>query len=37
MCAKETLDGTHNFASNLSEHQKNAQKYQRELNRRNIK
>lgn len=37
MCAKETLDGTHNFASNLSEHQKNAQKYQRELNRRKIK
>lgn len=36
MCAKETLDGTHNFASTLAAHQRNARKYQQELNRRKI-
>ena len=32
MCAKETLNGEHNFAVNYSEHQANAKKYQKALN-----
>ncbi len=36
MCAKETLNGEHNFASSWSEHQKNARKYQNALNERKI-
>lgn len=30
-CAKETMDGTHNFASSLAAHNKNARQYQRAL------
>ena len=37
MCAKETFDGTHNFAVTYAEHQQNAKKYQQALNARNIK
>ena len=37
MCAKETLNGEHNFASNWAEHQKNAAKYQKALNERGIR
>ena len=36
MCAKETLDGTHNFATNSAQHGRNARKYQQALNRRKI-
>lgn len=36
MCAKETLNGEHNFASTLAEHNRNAAKYQQEINRRKI-
>ncbi len=37
MCAKETLNGEHNFAANWAEHQQNAAKYQKALNERGIK
>ncbi len=36
MCAKETLNGEHNFAVTWNEHQQNARKYQQALNARNI-
>jgi UPF0755 protein len=36
MCAKEDFSGTHHFAVTLSEHNRNAQKYQEALNRNNI-
>lgn len=37
MCAKETFDGTHNFAATYSEHQANAGRYVRALNARGIR
>jgi len=36
MCAKETLNGEHNFAANWAEHKVNAAKYQKALNERGI-
>lgn len=36
MCAKETLNGEHNFAVTWAEHQQNARRYQQALNARNI-
>lgn len=37
MCAKEDFSGTHNFATTLSEHNRNARKYQAALNRLGIR
>ena len=36
MCAKEDFSGTHNFATTLSEHMRNARKYWNALNERKI-
>jgi UPF0755 protein len=37
MCAKEDFSGYHNFATTLSQHNSNAQRYQQALNRLGIK
>ena len=37
MCAKEDFSGRHNFAVTLSEHNRNANNYRSELNRRGIR
>lgn len=36
-CAKEDLSGNHNFAANLNEHNNNARRYQKALDKMNIK
>lgn len=37
MCAKETLNGEHNFAATWAEHKQNADRYQKALNERGIR
>lgn len=37
MCAKEDFSGTHNFATNLAQHNANAKRYQNALNKLKIK
>lgn len=37
MCAKEDFSGRHNFATNLAQHNVNAQRYRQALDRRGIK
>lgn len=37
MCAKETLNGEHNFATTWAEHTQNADRYQKALNERGIR
>ncbi len=37
MCASEQFDGTHNFAKTFDEHQDNAKKYHKALNKRRIR
>jgi len=36
-CAKEDLSGTHNFSSTLAEHNRNAKRYQKALNKLNVR
>jgi UPF0755 protein len=36
MCAKEDFSGTHNFATTYKEHQRNAARYAKALNERNV-